>query len=194
MGKIGIWGDSITWGGYDKDEGGWATRLRRYHDGNFTFSKTYEGGPSVYNLGVWGDKVADVLKRFDVEYDARRPGVVIIAVGINDSPHQSYLKGTPLDEFETTYRKLVAKANEKAQKVLLVGPTNVADNHPRNRGYRNDVIKRYDAVIERVANEYRLVFVPLFGLMTDDDLSLDGVHPLASGHEKIYLKFKDRIS
>jgi len=194
MKKIGVWGDSITWGGYDRETGGWVTRLRRFCDGNYEFGDIYDGGPSVYNVGIWGDKVADVLKRFDVEHAARNPEMVILAVGMNDSSHQGHPKGTPLDEFEKNYRALIAKAKSKAQKLVLVGLTNVIDKHPRNRGYKNDTILPYAQVIEKIAHEHGVIVVNLFGMMTEEDVSLDGVHPLASGHKKIYQKVKEVIS
>jgi acyl-CoA thioesterase-1 len=94
MHKIGVWGDSIAWGSADDEQGGWVSRLRQYVDNE------HESGPTVYNLSVRGDKVKDVLKRFNREYKAIRPETVILAIGINDSPHRYYTKGTPLDVFE----------------------------------------------------------------------------------------------
>ena len=47
---ICIFGDSITWGAYDPEQGGWATRLRNY------FEKQ-DNDVDVYNLGISGDNI-----------------------------------------------------------------------------------------------------------------------------------------
>ena len=194
MYTIGVWGDSITWGAYDQQEGGWVRRLRRLRDNNFTLGPGYDGGPSVYNLGIWGDKVADVLRRIELEYAARRPDMVILAIGLNDSPHSSHPHGTPLDEFKSLYRGLVEKVKQHTDSVILVGPTNVIDAHPRNRGYVNEHIEPYARAIQAIAEEQKIIYVDVFGLMTADDLGVDGVHPLASGHEKIYSNVKEALA
>ena len=57
---ICIFGDSVTWGAYDPEQGGWATRLRNYFEAQ-------ENNIDVYNLGISGDATADLLKRIEVE-------------------------------------------------------------------------------------------------------------------------------
>jgi lysophospholipase L1-like esterase len=53
---ICVFGDSITWGAYDPERGGWVNRLR-----NDLEKKEIES----YNLGISGDTTADLLKRFN---------------------------------------------------------------------------------------------------------------------------------
>lgn len=190
MTVIGIWGDSMAWGAYDRELGGWTLRLRRYWDDNYQYGDNYNGGPSVYNLGVYGDKVANVLARFDAEYAARKPGIVILAVGINDSPHHSHPDGTPLSEFEEDFRKLVAKAKAKTTDVIVLSPTNVINSHPRNYGYRNETIQPYTTAIHKIVEDMGVRFVDLFGVLANEDLEMDGLHPLDTGHEKIFQEVK----
>lgn len=184
MNRIGIWGDSITWGASDQELGGWVNRLRLFLD------KNYENAPSVYNVGIGGDKVSDVLRRFGVEYEARKPEAIIIAIGINDSPHDSHPDGTPLGIFEQKLNELISKVQVIADKLIIVGLTNVDSEHLDAHGYSNETIKPYSDVVQKVTNQNKLPYVDLWGLITKDDLKLDGLHPEAVGHEKIFQKVR----
>lgn len=184
MSRIGIWGDSIAWGAADHEMGGWVSRLRHYLDNGS------QERPGVYNLGVGGDKVADVIERFDVEYGARKPEIIILAVGINDSPHDNHPEGTPLDIFEKKFDELVSRCHAVSKKLIVVGPTNVDDNHADHHGYSDIGTKPYANVIQKIANQKRLTYVDLWGVITKDDLKLDGLHPESAGHEKIFQKVR----
>ena len=59
-----IFGDSITWGAYDPEQGGWATRLRNYFEEK-------DNDIDVYNLGISGDTTADLLERIEIEAKSR---------------------------------------------------------------------------------------------------------------------------
>ncbi len=85
--NICVFGDSIVWGAYDPENGGWATLLRNYFESADSPPYFREAGDvEVYNCGVSGDKTEDLLKRFEVEAQAREPNLIIFAIGINDSP------------------------------------------------------------------------------------------------------------
>lgn len=187
MSRLGVWGDSITWGAVDYEMGGWVARLRHYID------NTLDDEPAVYNSGVSGDKITDVLQRFDVEYRARKPETIILAIGINDSPHDSHPGGTPLDVFEQKFNELVSKCLATSSKLIIVGLTNVDDGHPDRHGFSDKTIKPYTDVIKNLAISNNLPYVDLWGLITKKDLRLDGLHPGATGHEKIFQKVKESL-
>jgi len=44
--RISIFGDSITWGAWNPENGGWVAQLRRYFETNENYDV------DVYNLGV----------------------------------------------------------------------------------------------------------------------------------------------
>ena len=188
MSRICIWGDSITWGSYDLEKGGWAERLK------VDLMNSTEGETAVYNVGISGDKVADVLKRFGVEAMARQPDIIILAIGINDSPHGDY-EGTDLGEFEESFRNLIVMAKGYSGKPIIVTPTNVDDFHPaQTYKKRKDLeIKKYVDIVSKIGKENKLPLVNVFGLMTKEDLEVDGLHPMPSGHEKIYQEVKKAI-
>jgi len=178
--RICTFGDSITWGAYDQEAGGWVERLKRYF-----YNK--DSDIKIYNCGVSADKVADVLKRFDVEASARKPDKIIFSVGINDSSHSISPQGTPLEQFKKDYTELVRKAERFTKEILFVGLTNI-DEDIEEKNYKNDEIQKYDEVIQGIAKEKSLKFISLFGTLTKEELTPDGLHPNAKGHQRIFEK------
>ena len=88
MPNILVFGDSITYGAWDKD-GGWVQRLRKFLDEN------YEDF-FVCNLGVSGNNSDDLLKRFEFETEQRikeeKKTIFIFAIGIIEFTLLKYLK------------------------------------------------------------------------------------------------------
>jgi lysophospholipase L1-like esterase len=186
MARICIFGDSISWGSWDPSGGGWANRLREVGCNRLDLSEPDHDWDyaAVYNCGICGDKLADVLRRFDVEAEARQPTVVILAIGINDIPHGDH-RGTPPDDFARGYVELIAKAKRFTQDVILVTPTNV-DEARSEHDYRNADISALAEVVEKCAGDAGLPLVKAFGTLTPEDLHPDGLHPGPAGHEKLF--------
>jgi lysophospholipase L1-like esterase len=181
--KIGVWGDSIAWGASDGQGGGWVNRLRN----------SYPNGPEVYNLSIGGQRVKDVSDRFDREFKDLKPDVIILAIGINDSPHAGDKDGTPPDVFKKSYDQLIAKMKATGSDVVIVGLTNVVDDRPSAYGYSNEAIKPYAGIVKKEAADNHLSYVDLWGVITPDDLQGDGLHPEASGHQKIFEKVRRQL-
>lgn len=181
MSVICVFGDSITWGAFDSELGGWVNRLKIFFD--------RKRETDVYSLGVSGDYVLDVLNRFDVEAKARNPNTIILAIGINDSSHPANPQGTDLSQFENQLNQLLEKSRKYTNKIILVGLTNV-DEETGDHGYTNSSVEKYNAVLKTISANANLAFVELFNTLTKEDLA-DGLHPNASGHKKIFEKVKE---
>ena len=171
METICVFGDSIAWGSDDNEEGGWVNRLSRLL------------GEPIYNLGIPGDKVNDLLRRFDDEVEARQPSTVVLAIGINDAPHSIY-DGTPIELFRTIYGELLSRALSRTRNVVLITPTNVDESHA-DHGYRNADIELIVGEVRSLALDMGLKCINVFGSMTADDLKADGLHPGPNGHAKL---------
>ncbi len=185
MSRVCVFGDSITWGSWDPRRGGWVGRLREAGCLREDLSNPEQGTyTAVYNCGISGDKLSDVLTRFDVEAMARQPAAVVIAIGINDIPHDDH-PGTPAEEFRRGYERLVTKARSIASDVVLVTPTNV-DETRSEHAYRNADIAVLAEVVRSVAGAQQLPLVDVFGLMTPQDLEPDGLHPGEEGHARLH--------
>jgi lysophospholipase L1-like esterase len=191
---ICIFGDSITWGAWDSEMGGWVNRLKKY------LEKDEKCHFEVYNLGVSGDNSDRLLKRFFNENEARNPDIIIIAIGINDS---QYIKSkndqrVPLNIFESNLLEIINQARKFTKEIIFVGPTNVDEaktlpipwNTDRNYSHKN--ISLYDGKIKEICEKNKLLFVEMMDLLDNNDLE-DGLHPNAEGHEKIYQRVKDYL-
>jgi lysophospholipase L1-like esterase len=179
--RICVFGDSITWGSWDPVDGGWVGRLRRRG-----FATQWNGDfLAVYNCGVGGDKLADLLARFEAEAMARQPDAIVLAIGINDVAHDDY-PGTPDDQLSAGFDRLVGLSKGVVgPNVALLSPTNV-DEDRSEHDYRNPDIDRVRQIAGETAVQLRVPFVDVFGLMNAQDLEPDGLHPGPSGHEKLY--------
>ncbi|HBY20182.1 MAG: hypothetical protein A2Y24_02040 [Clostridiales bacterium GWE2_32_10] len=58
--------------------------------------------------------------------------------------------------------------------------------------YKNADIIEYDKEIRRVVEKSGMVYIRMFDLLNDSDL-YDGLHPNKSGHEKMFIRVRDRI-
>lgn len=191
--NILIFGDSITWGAYDPEQGGWANRLRNY------FEKQ-DNDIDVYNLGISGDTTADLLARIETEAKSREPNLIIFAIGINDAQfiHSTNSLRVSLDKFQQNLAKLFAIAKQYTDKVIFVGLTRVDESKttpiPWNtdKSYTNENVERFDNAIEKFCEENKLKFVPMKSVVGNDDL-IDGLHPNSGGHAKIFELMKSEI-
>ena len=178
---ICIFGDSIAWGAWDPENGGWVSLLRRYFETN-------NYNIVIYNQGVCGDTTDNLLVRFKTECVAREPQTIIFAIGINDSQYVNS-KDNPrvsLEKFQNNLVELIKQAKNFSNKILFIGLTKVEDG----QFYNNDNIAKYNAMIEKVSAEHKLPFLNLFDLLETSDL-YDGLHPNSEGHKKMFLKVKE---
>jgi lysophospholipase L1-like esterase len=203
MTQILIFGDSITYGAWDK-EGGWVQRLRKFLDEkNLTDSDFY---CLVYNLGVSGNNSEDLLERFEFETKQRlkedEETIIIFAIGINDSQfvHSKDKHGVPIDKFKDNIQKLISLAQKFSSKIIFVGLTPVDETKtapiPWNAdvSYKNEYIQKYNETIKTICEENKIYFIEIFEKLKElnyQELLEDGLHPNSEGHKKIFEIVKD---
>ncbi len=188
---ICLFGDSITWGAWDPEKGGWGARLRSYFETN-------NDDVELYNCGVSGDTTDDLLQRFDIECAAREPQIIIFAIGINDSRYINSKDNpqTPLDRFQDNITVLFEKAKKHAGKIICLGLTKVDDNKTApcswkpTKFYTDENVKIYDTVLKNVCKSTDIFFLEMHDVLENADLE-DGLHPNARGHEKMFLRVKE---
>jgi len=192
---ICVFGASITWGAFDTEKGGWVDRLKIYF-----FNQEDENYASVYNLAVSGATTEDVLKRFDVDCEARRPNIIIFSIGNNDS---QFIKSqnktqTSIEKFRKNLDNLLEKASKYAEKIVFFGLTGVEEEKTMpvywnsDAFYSNENIRQYDSIIEDFCRDKNLKYISLKGILEEGDWE-DGLHPNAKGHEKIFEKIKPEV-
>ncbi len=176
--KMGIWGDSITYGGPSE---GWVGLLRK-----FLASTEVE----VYNRGICGDTSKDILKRFGVESGAINPKTIIFAVGVNDSkyPHGSKANKVALVSFEENMDKLVELAITRAKRVIIIGLTEVDEmiTSKFDSKFLNNEIYKYDDLLRGLASKRGLEFVQMRGCLDLTKDLEDGIHPNNDGYTKMF--------
>jgi len=188
---ICLFGDSITWGVWDPKYGGWGTRLRSYFEtNNFDIE--------LYNCGISGDTTNDLLKRLDIECVARKPQIIILAIGINDSRYINTKNNAqiPINKFQDNIECLIEKAKKYANKIVCLGLTKVDNNRTMpcqwktTKFYTESLVRRYDAKIKLVCQNTGVLFLEMNDLLENSDLE-DGLHPNSKGHEKMFYRVKE---
>ena len=149
-------------------------------------------GLKIYNRGISGNRVSDLLKRVDADLLALKPTVVSILIGINDT-WRRYDSNDPTDvsSFERDYRTLLQKVTAQLKaRVVLLEPFLLhvpADRH----SWREDLNPKID-VTRKLAAEFGTELLPLDGLFAQAATqapaaywAADGVHPSMAGHALI---------
>ena len=203
MTQILIFGDSITYGAWDK-EGGWVQRLRRFLDEkNLTNPDFY---CVVYNLGISGNTSEDLLERFEFETKQRlkehKETIVAFAIGINDSQfvHSEGDHRVPIEKFKSNLQKLIKLAQKFSLKIIFVGLTPVDEKKTTpipwdsDKFYKNEYIEKYNQVIKKACKENKIYFIEIFEKFKAtgyQELLEDGLHPNSKGHKRIFEIVKD---
>ncbi|MBI1216387.1 MAG: hypothetical protein GC185_11305 [Alphaproteobacteria bacterium] len=197
MRDLYFFGDSITYGAWD-EQGGWVQRIRSSADQAFVAGRAED--TLVYNQGISGDTTIDLLARMEGEmtarFDADREAVIVFAIGINDAHYMNDEKRNfiELPEFEANIGKLVGIARKYTQKIAFVGLNPVDENKVNPlpwrpaKSYRNERVKLFNSIIEKVASESNLFFVDIWKnwiQINYRSFLFDGLHPNASGHRRI---------
>ena len=181
--SICVFGDSTAWGAWDEEKGGWVNRLRLSLE-----YKNYE--PQVYNLAIDGDTSEGVRERFEAEAALREAGIVIIAIGANDSGTDEggnfFISAA---QFEDNLRALANTANKLGYVMVFLDFENIDESKTNpvswaNVYYSEEDLDKYSAIMKTVAEESNIYFCSIRGLLTNEDLA-DGLHPNESGHAKI---------
>lgn len=203
MTRIIVFGDTITAGALDYEEGGWVNRLRKFLDMKVFVDRKFSY--RVYNLGISGDTTEDILYRLEFEAKNRikeiEDNIIIFQIGINDSlfilDKEKLI--TPHKNFIENIEKLIKISRKITEKIVFIGltPVNESKVNPlpwrREVSYKNEYIRRYDDAIREICKKNDVGFIDVFGgLKSDyDKLLEDGVHPNAEGHQKIFEDIKD---
>ena len=195
--RIIAMGDSVIYGYGDLSGGGWVERLRRQ------WMAPDSAGHVIYNLGVRGDKVAQVSDRLELEFRSRGelrnrlPDRLILSVGTNDSPRVGRADGktmTPIEIFGPQVEALLDRAQGLCP-VLFVGmiPVNPSKMPFLECLYYNHADQyQHKEVIRRACEARRIPFLDCFELWlargaswVEQRLGSDGLHPNDLGYESL---------
>ena len=178
-------GDSIT-----AAAGGWVSMLY----GEF--------GGEVINAGVGGNVTAQALERIESDVLSKNPDLVIINFGMNDQAYQEASKAnlTPIDKYEANYRSIIEQIKNTGSDIILVAVHDVNPKYHKHSGLNycasetledgtnRTYIDKYNEVVKKLADEYKLGFIDINSLAQDklDTLTIaaDGIHLSAAGQKQ----------
>jgi len=154
------------------------------------FSALYpESGVTFLNRGISGNRVKDLLARWEDDCLALQPDWVSILIGINDC-WRRYDRNdpTPVEEFYDGYRKLLTLVRERTKAGLILCEPFVLPYPEDRKAWRVDLDPKIHAVRE-LAREFGAYYVPFDGIFAQAATRTppqywaeDGVHPTLAGH------------
>ncbi len=191
--KILFYGDSITDMGRSREYDG---KAFGYGVGyvNFVAGDLLYKDPEAYTIldrGISGNRIVDLYARIKADVWNLEPDVLSILIGVNDIWHEiGGQNGVDIKRWEKVYRMLLEDTLERLPnlKIIICEPfvlenEAIADIYPRLVG-----VKEYAAVAKKLAEEYKLTFVPLQAALDKAAENgrgkyylYDGVHPDAAG-------------
>ena len=193
--KLIVIGDSGVYGWGDLDGGGWCERLRRKW-------LKLENAPIIYSLGVRGDGLEKVAKRYKNEWEARGelrrkvPEGHLLSIGLNDTARIGREDGRPQlseDAFKFGFKKLVNEIRKEVDVMVLgLTPVNEASMpFAECLWYSNESCSIYERKIEETCLDLNIPFLSIHEKMINllsfkELLSSDGIHLNTKGHKWIY--------
>ena len=201
--KVVFLGDSITQQGENfEGEGtykGFITSLRE------NVSQEVE----LINKGIGGNKVPDLLLRYNDDVLKLKPNIVFIYIGINDVWHKyDWGSGTDIDIYEKGLRKIITDIKAVGAKIILCTPTVIGENNGEfklNNNFRdidtmeimNKDLDAFSDVVRNLSSEFntdlldlRKKFMEYISENNDQNMSKgvltsDGVHLNNEGNKLI---------
>lgn len=195
MVRILVFGDSITYGAWDR-KGGWVDRLKE--DLHENFLSNQDSYYQVYNLGVSGDTIGEIVKRFEFEAKQRfdeNPQIIIFQFGTNSASLDGNKFLISSEKFKEKINCLIESAKKFSSSIVFLGITPVDDSKSnpvsfgKKRYYKIENMKRYNKILENSCKNKGVYFVDIFDSFIKTDykkLLEDGVHPNSAGHQKIF--------
>lgn len=201
--KVVFLGDSITEAGESTEgEGtykGFITSLRE------NVSQEVE----LINKGIGGNKVSDLLLRYNDDVLKLKPNIVFIYIGINDVWHKyDWGTGSDIDIYEKGLRKIITDIKAVGAKIILCTPTVIGENNGEfklNNNFKdidtmeimNKDLDAFSDVVRNLSSEFntdlldlRKKFMEYISENNDQNMSKgvltsDGVHLNNEGNKLI---------
>ena len=201
-----IIGDSCVYGWGDLEGGGWCERLRKHW-------MPLPNAPVIYTLGIRGDGLEKVAKRWEQEWkdrgELRRkvPDGLLLNIGLNDTARIGRHDGRPqlsAEAFKYGLERLLTEM-KKYTDVMVLGLTPVNEKKMPFADclwYSNTACANYENQIEETCLELDIPFLPTYRTMINEQdwskwIEPDGIHLNSQGHQWIYqqvLKWKAFIT
>lgn len=197
-----FYGDSITDASRDRENPwhmghGYAKKVADIYNALYPESKV-----KFFNRGVGGDRLSDLLERYDGDVLPVRPDFVSVLIGINDT-WRRYDSGliVTADEFEKEYRYLLERLHLDfpESRIMMIEPFLLPTDKEKecyweDLGPKIEIVKRLAVELADFYLSSGQVFEEEMGKgATLLQLSEDGVHPTNEGHNCLAVKWLEII-
>jgi len=170
-----IFGDSISYGLYDKEYLGWVNRIRLNLNNNHY----------IFNLAIPGESSKNILDRFEIELKNRYNELdnfkLIFAFGIKDALLLSK-DNNHINIFKENILKIIEISKNYTEYINFVGL--IKPNFNIRTEYKLEDVIAIDNTLEEICKDNNLNYIKLMDLINNDELT-DGLHPNSIGHKKI---------
>lgn len=188
--RIVVLGGSTVHGEGDPEHGGFVSLLKTWHE------TANPPKNRVFNLGIGGDTVSAMLSRGPSECAARRPNLILLYPGLNDTRRKdsrSASRATTPELFDEMLRSLVVRLRELAPVVLISSvPLDESRTTPFHGGFyflASDAELTAQAV-SSIASTEKVYYLPIFERWQNrgnrSELMFDGLHCNAFGHQELF--------
>ena len=189
MVRICVFGDSIAWGAWDEEQGGWVERLRRQVNW-----KNEDFETEIYNLGISTNTTSDLLERFETEAHARKPDVILFYIGENDAGYigDEAHPFVEREQFDKNIAKLIRLAKKYTTRFVFIGFSQIDESMTKpvpwaNHFFTNERSQSYEKELKKRCAQEKVPFLDIRKLLARTDYCEDDtLHPNAHGHEKIF--------
>lgn len=197
-----FYGDSITDAGRDREDPyhmgeGYAKKAAKIYKALYPSSEI-----RFFNRGVGGDRLENLLERYEKEVVSLKPDFVSVLIGINDT-WRRYDKGLVVttEDFERQYRDLLGRLHSDfpEARILLIEPFFLPSDKTKEV-FWEDLTPKIE-VVRRLAVELADFYLPAGQLFEEGmkegyspkQLSEDGVHPTNIGHALLAVRWLQTI-
>ena len=188
-------GSSSLYGMVDPDGQGYIGRLRKWLENQ---NEDYD----VFNLGIGGDTTTGMLKRLRSEATIRKPDLILLTSGLNDTRRTGSRKApatTSIKMFRENIQNLISTARRLCDVVFIsVYPIDEKRTTPfKNTKYfylMADAIE-YTGLTEEICKKNNVPYLDIFNQWLKTNylqyIYDDGLHCNSLGHNFIFEKLKD---
>lgn len=148
-------------------------------------------GRKIYNRGISGHRIVDLLGRWKSDTLVFQPDLVSILVGVNDTWHEFINgNGVPVPRYAQLYRMMLedTRAARPACRLVLCEPFALPGGTFKDEWMPE--LRERMAVVRKLAQDFDATFVPFQAMFEaamkkfhPRELAADGVHPSALGHQ-----------
>ncbi len=161
-------------------------------------------GINVIGAGISGNRVPDLEARLDTDVLSKKPGVVVIYIGINDVWHTRNGRGTPADKYEAGLRSLIKRCTDAGARVVLSTPSVIGEKHDGSNEL-DKLLAEFCEISRKVAMETGTTLLDLnaafnkyekeYNVANQDKnvLTTDGVHLNDAGNRFVATRMLEAV-